>query len=229
MRYIFLIAILVIVFCCVPTIQAVPVTTAAQNIGSNTFNMTMTGGTPPCWFVWGLKSGYENWKTPNITSTSCSYIQRGSPVYAGETYYFKAVDSTGMSAIEQTVTTTALTPIPTPTIGAVIQNITEIGFDPLIVSQGSLTAYIWMGAPLGVIFGFIFFVIFGGIWIRTRSVSVVAILGLVVSTALLTVTATGIPIAGVGIQLPIAPELILLAQGVMYIMIAGIVTALVKK
>lgn len=200
--------------------HAAPTTLIATGIGSN--NITFNAGgsiTYPLWFVWGLSSGHEAWKTPNQT-TGTNYTQTGSPLYSMTTYYFRACDSTGCGA-EGSTTTTAVTPLPTITLGLALTNMTVSGFDPLIVTANALLPYQWLGAPIGVIFGWIFIAVFFAIWIRTRSVSVVSILGLISSGCLV--------VSSVGLKLPLPAELIAVAQMILYVTITACIVVLIKR
>ena len=201
-------------------VWAAPTTQAATAVGNN--NITFNAGgsiSYPLWFVWGLQPGYEAWKTPNQSSGS-NYTQTGSPLYSLTTYYFRACDSTGCGA-ELSTTTASVTPLPTITLGLALDNMSTSGFNMLIIAQNSLLPYQWLGMPIGVIFGWLFIVIFGAIWIRTRSVSVVSILGLISSGCLV--------VSSVGLQLPIPAELIAVAQMALYLTITACILILIKK
>lgn len=211
----FLVMLLTIGIC-----HAAPTTQAASLVGSN--NITFNAGgaiTYPLWFVWGLSSGHEAWKSPNLTSGT-EYTQSGSPLYSLTTYYFKACDPTGCGA-ELSTTTTAVTPLPTITLGLAITNMSVSGFDILMVTTNALLPYQWLGTPIGVIFGWIFIAVFFAIWIRTRSVSVVSILGLISSGCLV--------VSSVGLQLPIPAELIAVSQMILYVTITACIIVLIKR
>lgn len=201
-------------------VWAAPTTQAATAVGNNNITFNAGGSVSyPLWFVWGLQSGHEAWKTPNQSSGS-SYTQTGSPLYSLTTYYFRACDSTGCGS-ELSTTTASVTPLPTITLGLAIDNMSVSGFNMLVIAQNSLLPYQWLGMPIGVIFGWLFIIIFSAIWIRTRSVSVVSILGLISSGCLV--------VSSVGLQLPIPPELIAVAQMALYLTITACILILIKK
>jgi hypothetical protein len=210
---------LAVVWFLVVTANAIPSTNAPTAVGNNNFTMNMAGMSYPAWFVWGLHTNNEAWKTPNMTSGT-SYTQQGSPLYSLTTYYYRACDATGCGA-EQSVTTTAVTPLPTSTLGAAINNMTLNGFDIMMISTNFMLPYMWLGTPLGVIFAWMFIVVFLGIWIRTRSVSVVTFLGLISSTCLV--------VSGQGLNLPIPQELVIVGQMMLYLTITACIVIIIKK
>jgi hypothetical protein len=197
-----------------------PTTLAATSVGTN--NITFNAGgsiSYPLWFVWGYHVGNEAWITPNLTSGT-SYIQHGSPLYSLTQYYYRACDTTGCGA-DVGVITTSVTPLPTITLGLAITNMSVNGFDIIMISTNAMLPYQWLGAPIGVIFGWIFIAVFFAIWIRTRSVSVVSILGLISSGCLI--------VSSVGLKLPLPGELIAVSQMILYVTLSACILVLIKK
>ena len=220
MKHSLTIVIILICALLVVGVSAVPTTNAATMVGNN--NITMNAGgaiTYPLWFAWGLSTQHESWLTPNMTS-GANYTQTGSPLYSTTTYYIIACDATGCGN-EVSTMTTSVTPLPVTTLGLAINNVTQVGFNPLIMAQNAMLPYLWLGMPLGVLFGWIFLVIFVAIWIRTRSVAVVSFVGMLSSGCLVS--------SSVGLKLPLPPEMIAVAQMILYITITACIIVLVKK
>ncbi len=199
-------------------VSAVPTTGSSSLISSNNVTLTSTAATSATWFEYGMTSGYLTWKTPNFTATGAdTYWVHGSPLMAGQIYYWRACDVTGCG-VEKTFTLATATLAPQPTFGYVYQNVTESGFDPAIVAYDAVQPYFWV-APQPVVWGLLFMFIFMALWIRGRDTTVPAILGLIVGFMVFNPT--------YGVQLP--GEFIGLSQGLAYASLAGIVMGIFKK
>lgn len=162
--------------------SATPTTGVATDITSNGFNSTGTVITgTDCWGTWGDIAGGENWNTPNFTATAgtATIVFLGAPIYGGETVFFQVCDLTGCGN-ERTATIATITPMPATTYGIFMKNITNSRFNPLVISTSIQNSYSTV-APFIVVIGIalVFFMI--GIWTRTRSVRLIAILGIIIA------------------------------------------------
>lgn len=199
-------------------VSAAPVTGAVTLAGSNNMTLHSTGAVGITWFEYGLTSGYLSWKTPNATATD-PYEKwvYGSPLIAGQKYYVRACDTTGCGA-EVFATLAAATPAPQPTFGYIYQNLTESGFDPVIVAYDAVQPYFWV-APQPVIWGLLFFFMFAAMWMRGRDVLIPSILGMIAGFVAFNPTyGVAIPAVFVG-----------MSQGIVYASMAGIIMSIFKR
>ena len=201
---------------------ALPTTGAAADITSNGFNTTITGITgDSVWVYWGDYSGKENWITPNVTAVAGTATVQliGAPVYGGETIVFQACDSTGCGN-EVSVTLAAITPIPIYTFGQPIRNITNSRFNPQIIQNSLLSVYT-MVAPAVIMFGVAFLFFAFGIWMRTKSVRMMMILGLLIYPFIYLAN------AGLHLGIPLIAQSI--AVGLFAAALAGLLVSWMRK
>jgi len=211
-------AFLLVLFLC-SVVSALPTTGASSLISSNNVSLAATGVTAPAWFEYGMTSGSLIWRTPNETATG-AYTRRvyGSPLMAGQKFYYRICDSTGCGA-ESFFTLAVANPQPQTTFGNAYYNITESGFDPAIIALNAMSPYIWPVSSPSIVYGLVFLFVFAGLWIRGRDVTIPSILGLLVGFVILNpVYGMGIPAAFSGVS-----------QGIAYASIAGIIMGLFKK
>lgn len=218
MKHIYLI--LAVMMVLVSSVSALPTTGAASLIGSNNVTLTAAGVTTTAWFEYGMTSGALIWKSPNDTATG-AYSKRiyGSPLMGGQTFYYRACDVTGCGA-ELSFTMAVVTPQPQTTFGYIYQNVTESGFNPVLIGANAMAPYMWPVEPANsVVWGLIFLCIFAGLWMRGRDVTIPVILGFIVGFIALN------PVYGIGVPAPFSG----IAQGIVYASLAGIIMALFKK
>jgi len=220
MKYLGLILAFFIVCTC--TISAIPTTGVATGVTSNGFNSTATGVTgTEVWGRWGDISGSENWMTPPVVVTAgtgtVSFL--GAPLFGGEIVYFKVCDSTGCGN-EQTVTITAITPMPTTTYGQLLKNITNSRFNPIVISE-SMRSALTVAVPFTMVIGIALFFFVIGIWMRTKSVRMIAILGILIAPFVM--------LSGQGLYLGIPSMGILIVKGLLAAGLAGILFAFMRK
>jgi hypothetical protein len=202
--------------------SAIPSATPATAISSNNFTVAINGITgTQAWVTWGDGPGLENWISPiaDVTGASTSIDVIGSPLYGEETVYYQPCDTTGCGN-EQHLTLLTVTPVPTTTYAKLMRNITNSRFNPMVISQSLLSAYTTV-TPATVLFGIAFFFIMIGIWMRTRSVRLIAILGILISPFIMYTSAglqLGIPSVGVGV-----------AQGLLAAGLAGVLFSWIRK
>lgn len=144
------------------------------------------------WFVYGGRSGVYSSKTKNVTITSAGIINATikSGYYPGEPIYVRLANKDGYSSEEQTITLTAITPMPTTTYKAGATNITRTNLDPLKIMKELPNAYAdHMGAPshetgMLIFWGFVVSCIFIVLYLRSENVMTPALLGLVLGWVL---------------------------------------------
>ena len=211
---VFLISALVICSC----VSAVPTASAATSINSNGFNTTISGSSGDTWISWGDYPDKENWMS--VVQSGDGVIQViGAPIYGGEIIYFQPCDSSGCGA-EQTVSIPSITPIPTTTFKELLTNVTDSRFAPSAISDSLLSGYTQV-TPATVLFGIAFVFVMFGIWYRTKSVRLIAILGILISPFIMYGSNglyLGIPSLGIGI-----------AQGLLAAGIAGVLFSFIRK
>jgi hypothetical protein len=220
MKYLYLIPVLLIL--CAGVVSALPTTGAATGINSNGFNSTATGVTgTEVWGMYGDKPGYENWLVPPVPAAAgtglVSFI--GTPLFGGEVVYFQVCDSTGCGN-EQTVTIPAVTPMPTTTYGQLLKNITNSRFNPLVISA-SMQSALTVVAPFTIVIGIALFFFMIGIWMRTKSVRMIAILGILIAPFVM--------VSGQGLYLGIPSTGIFVIKGLLAAGLAGILFAFMRK
>lgn len=220
--FITLFILVVLIFNPFGIVSAVPVTGAAGDINSNGFNTTLTGVTgSDCWVFWGEFPGKENWVSPNATAVAGTVTVQviGAPIYGGETIVFQGCDSTGCGG-EQTVTIPAVTVMPTTTYSRLLRNITNSRFNPAIIGASLLSSYTSV-TPATIVFGIAFLFGVFGVWMRTKSVRLIAIIGILISPFIMYGSQglyLGIPLVGQGI-----------AQGLLAAGIAGVLLSFIRK
>lgn len=201
---------------------AAPTTGVATGITSNGFNSTLAGvsGTD-CWIEWGDFSGGENWATPNATAIagSADISVLGSPIYGGESVYFRGCDTTGCGN-ERQVTISVITPMPTTTFGKPLTNITRSRWDIRVVMFSLLSGYTTV-TPTTVLFGIAFLFLMIGIWMRTKSVRLIAVLGIIISPFIMYTS------SGLMLGMPSIGQAV--AQGLLAAGIAGVLFSFMRK
>jgi hypothetical protein len=201
---------------------AAPVAAPGGDINSNGFNVTATGVTgTDVWGEWGDLPGYQNWNTPNYSATAGTATVQflGTPIFGGEIVYYKVCDPTGCSA-EQHLTILAVTTMPTSTFGIPMRNITNSRFDPKVIIA-SLGSGLTTVAPFTVVIGIALFFFMIGVWFRTKSVKLIAILGILMAPFVMLGTT--------GLYLGIPSVGVLLAKGLVSLAIAGILFSWMRK
>ena len=214
---------LIAVFLLCGVVSAIPSVPAVSSITSNSAVFTNTGAGSPCWYMWGSQSnGMELWKTGNKTAVGgvCTAQINGSPLNSASIYYVKSYDTTGNSTLDTTFTTLAIVPNTITTYGAIYQNVSETGFNPMFIAANTLAPYYWVSSTV-FIWGFVFFIIYVGYWIRGRGVLIPVILGFCSGSLFLYSN------AGLGLGLPL--EFIAIAQGICYASVAGVLLNMIKK
>lgn len=206
----------------VSIVNAAPTTGIATGITSNGFNSTLTGVTgTDCWIEWGDFSGGQNWATPNATASAgtADVSVLGSPIYGGESVYFQGCDLTGCGN-ERQVTISAVTPMPTTTFGKPLTNITRSRWDIQVVMAGVVSGYTTV-TPATVLFGIAFLFLMIGIWMRTKSVRLIAVLGIIISPFIM-YTSNGLMLGMPSIGHAVA-------QGLLAAGLAGVLFSFMRK
>lgn len=213
----------------IPLVAAVPITASTINIGNNNFTLRCTGASGETYFKWGDDPNKLIVWTANSTPKvgAVSYNEYGAPILPSHTYYATACDETGCDATPATFSTTAYTPIATSTLGAAVDNMTASKFNLLYMPYHIATPYSWLFPSdtrqmgLTVVFGMMFFFIYVGLWLRTRSVATGVIMGML--------TASFVLFANEGLMLGIPAEFQSMAQALLYASLAGVFLAFLKK
>jgi hypothetical protein len=215
----YIIIILILIISLVSSVFALPTTQAATLIGYNNVTVDMTGGTLPMYYKWGQVSGSYSWQSENLSTST--YIISGSPLLGNTQFYYKACDSTGCGG-ELSFTTLPITPQVQTTFGISIDNITTSHFKIPVISDNVLKAYFWLIPSFpSIVWGLLFMGIFFGLWIRGRDLTVPVILGLIIGTFVM--------FGDTGLKLGIPVEFQMMAQGLTYAALAGIVLAFFKR
>lgn len=209
--------------------SAVPNTLPATLVGNNNFTLNGNGvAAGYYYFQWGVDTVYMPINTMNKTTTggAVSYLESGSPITPSTKYYFRLCDSTGCDPTPETLTTTARVPVPQTTLGHSLDNMTESRFNVLYMPENIAWPYTVLmpenrQTMLMIVVMVVMFFMYAGFWLRARSVSTGVTLGLVMIGFLLS------PKTGLQIGLP--PELLGIAEGVMYASIAGVIMSILKK
>jgi hypothetical protein len=204
-------------------VHASPNTLPVTLIGSNNATLSASGADTTGWFIWGTNSDNEYWITPNQTlnGSTFSYRIHSSPLFGNTLYYVKACDINGCGN-EISFTTLSVTPMPTVNIGGFYTNITESGFDPLMMMYNIGGPYVWNGqTPITIVFMLVFSPLFIGVWARSRNVLVSLILGFITGSFFL--------YANQGLGLGMPPEIISVAQAFCYIAFAGCVVYIIHR
>lgn len=203
-------------------VNAIPTTGIATDITSNGFNSTLTGVTgTECWIMWGDGPGLENWATPPVTAVAgtAQVSVLGSPIYGGESVYYQGCDSTGCGN-ERQVTIAAITPMPTTTFGQPLTNITRSRWDIRVVVFSLWAGYTTV-TPQTVLIGIAFFFIMIGIWMRTKSVRLIAVLGIIISPFIMYTS------SGLMLGMPSIGQAV--AQGLLAAGLAGVLFSFMRK
>lgn len=206
----------------VSIVSAVPITGVATGISSNGFNVSATGVTgTEAWVMWGDYTGMENWASVPATSVAgtANITVLGAPIYGGEYIYYQACDETGCGN-ELTISITSITPMPTTTHGILMRNITKSRFDPLVITQSLWSGYTQV-TPSTVVFSIALMFFMIGIWFRTKSVRLIAVVGILISPFVMFGSQglyLGIPSIGIGI-----------AQGLLAAGLCGIMFSFARK
>jgi hypothetical protein len=205
-------------------VSALPTTGAAGDVNSNGFNVSVVGAaaSEPVWIFYGDYSGKENWISPPVTSDGAGTATvpvLGAPLFGGEHVVFQACDATGCGG-EMTVTIPAVTVMPTATFGQLIRNITNSRFNPSVIGASLLSGYTAQ-TPASVVFGVmgLFFAI--GIWMRTKSVRLMAILAILLSPMVM--------FAGQGLYLGMPVVAQSIATGLLAAGISGILLSFIRR
>jgi hypothetical protein len=213
------ILIFILIINLISSVMAVPTTQAATLIGYNNATVDMSGGATPMYYKWGQVSGSLSWQSENLSTSTYTIV--GSPLLGNTKFYYKACDSTGCGN-ELSFTTLPITPQVQTTYGVSLDNITrgQLGID--IISENVLEAYFWLIPSFpSIVWGLLFFGIYIGLWIRERDLVVPVILGLI--------TGTFVMYGDVGLNLGIPIEFQMMAQGLTYAALAGILLSVVKR
>lgn len=203
-------------------VSAIPNTGVATGITSNGFNSTLTGVTgTDCWIEWGDFPAGENWATPNATAVAgtVDIPVLGSPIYGGESVYYTGCDLTGCGN-EQRVTIAAITPMPTTTFGKPLTNITRSRWDIQVIMFSLLSGYTTV-TPSTVLFGIAFLFLMIGIWMRTKSVRLIAVLGIIISPFIMYTS------SGLMLGMPSIGQAV--AQGLLAAGLAGVLFSFMRK
>jgi hypothetical protein len=233
--FICLVIVILLAFVGVVGAALTPETTEATNVGNNNFTLNCNGGFGQIYFKYGTDPSHLNIWTQQVTPSggspySASTTETGSPIMPSTTYYFTACSVTyGCAWNTLSFTTLALVPIPTSTLGNAITNMTKSRFNLLYLPANIAIPYGWLfpsdassqSTALMIVFGMMFFFIYVGLWLRTRSVATGVIIGLLTSSFIL--------FADQGLMLGIPPEFSAIAQGLLYASLAGILLAWLKK
>jgi hypothetical protein len=213
-------------------VGALPTTLAASDIGNNNFTLNASGANGTTFFKYGTNPARLNLWTSSGTPDGSGYyssVEVGSPIMPSTLYYVSACDSTGCSANNVSFTTLAAVPLANTTMGAAISNMTKNRFNLLYLPANIAIPYGWLfpsdtgsqSTALQIVFGMIFFFIYVGLWLRTRSVATGVIIGLLTSSFIL--------FSNQGLNLGIPIEFIAIAQGLLYASLAGVILAWLKK
>jgi hypothetical protein len=207
-------------------VHAVPTGSAAGDVTSNQFNVTVTGSDGgDTWIAWGQLSKSYPWASEYHTGNAVITVY-GAPIIGGSTIYYVACDSTGCDATERSVTISAITPMPTTTFGNAFKVLSGRHFAITSILPQITTGYLINGMPAMVFWGIIWVAIFFGFWFRTRSVRLAFIVGLLLAEVLVTpLPSTGMN--ALGFSLPLAFQLV--AQGLMAVALAGILISWMRK
>ena len=212
-----------------PVVSAIPTTGAATNIGNNNFTLSCAGASGDTFAKWGTHAVNSKVWTANATAAggAASFDVFGAPIAPSTTYYAACCDSSGCDSTPISFTTSAYTPLATSTLGNAIDNMTRSRFNILYIPEHILTPYAWVFPEdervmgLTVVFGVMFFFVYVGLWLRTRSVATGIVMGLL--------TASFVLFANEGLNLGIPVEFQAVAQGLLYASMAGVFLAFLKK
>ena len=215
-KYFGLIAVIILL---IRIASAVPVTGAATAVGTNNATVSCVGGTN-WWVQWGATQNVY-W-TSSQQSAGTTYRIHESPLTGNTLFYYQCCDSTGCGALASFMTG-VVTPLPTQTIGSMYENMTENGYNLPYMAANLMSPYLWNSKmPITIVFMLLFSPIFLGVWLRSRSALVALLLGFITGSFILTAQASNI-----GISMP--PEVIAIAQAMIYIAFAGSVLYILHR
>lgn len=220
---------LVLLLLMVCSVSAVPVTSAVTNIGNNNFTLSCTGATGDVYFKYGTDSSRLNYWTMNVTSVAgaATSNEYSSPIQPSTPYYVTACDASGCDVTPVSFTTLAISPVPTTTLGLAVTNMTKNRFNMMYLPANVMIPYGWLfpsdlqQSGYTIVFGTLLFFVYVGLWLRSRSVAPVAVIGLLTSFAFL--------YANQGLNLGIPVEFVAMSQALLYASLAGLLLALLKK
>ena len=202
---------------------AIPTTGAATAIASNNFTVAVGGASGDAFVVFGGSSGVYNFASSNYTVSGgvASVTVWGAPLLGGTTYYYVACDSTGCASDEKTVTLPQVTPIPTTTFGVYYDTIASHHFAIDDIAPNILPGYTATGVSSTVVWGIMFVMIFIGFWLRTKSVRLTFIVGILMAVMFIT------PSTGLYLGVPLSFQVV--AQCLIAAALAGIVFAFARN
>jgi hypothetical protein len=208
----------------IPMVSAAPTAGAATAVSAGNFTVPVAGITgTDFWVNYGQYSGDNmlTWGTGNITASGAAQNVDiiGAPIIGESTLYYIACDATGCSA-ENSVVIPSITPLPQTTFGNALRNITQNRFNVQMVGYQIIQGYI---TPSGwtVFWGLFFFGIMLGTWLRTRSVRLIAILGICISPFIMN------PATGLFLGIPLEGQQ--LASGLLWASLAGVLLSFIRR
>lgn len=218
------IILLAVLVTCVQCAYAAPTTGAATDATSKNLTFHATGAVGNTWWEYG--QDYLIWKTQNATPVAgvAALTQSGLPLMAGQTYSYKACDSTGCGLTLSTALL-SVTPNPTSTYGRTLDNITSRNLDIGVVAGSLPEAYTQTpggGIKSELVFGVLLFFVFTGLWMRQRETIIPLLLGLIGSGMLIYTGANG---SSVGVPV----EFVIFAMLLVSLGLTGILTGMFKR
>ena len=153
------------------------IASAATGATSNSFNVSVNGpAVSEVWVLFGSQSGIHNWQSEvyDMSATNTTVVVQGSPLYGGETVYYKACTAAGCTA-QSSVTLLSVTTVPTLEAKRIMQNITRSRFN-LNTIQVSLVQTLSQSAPFIVMIGWALLFFGIGMWYRNRGIALLSIM-----------------------------------------------------
>jgi hypothetical protein len=216
----------ILFFLSVHTVCGIPNGLSVSAIGNNNVTFSANSAESEAWFEYGMTPATLVVWTQNVTAGGAyTWTEIGSPLTSSEKYYVAACDQDGCSATT-TFTMLAMTPIPLTTYGYIISNASENRFNPIIIASNTLAPYAWIfpttaqGLGISIVTALLLFAVFFGLAIRTRSVVVPIVIGLISAPYFL--------YSNQGLLWGIPPEFTAVAQGITYACVAGILLVILK-
>lgn len=225
-----LLPVLILILLSLPVIAgAIPSGTTATDVGNNNVTFSATGfDAAGGWFEYGMTPATLNvWTTVQAGGGAITWIEYGSPLTSGETYYVAGCDATGCDPSPVSFTMLNATPLPATTFGYIITNATAVKFNPLIISMNLFLPYAWLfpqsatALGISIMVALVLFAVYYGLAVRTRGVAVPVIMGVIGAPYLL--------YANQGMNLGIPVEFQGIAQGIFYASLAGIILVILRK
>jgi hypothetical protein len=216
-----ILGIILAVILVVQAVAAAPVTGAATLIGPRNVTVSAAGVTTEGWFLYGETCGHESWSTSTVTEVggNIEITITGNPLYPQVQYCYKACDATGCGA-SLTFTMPTPTPIPQTTLGRMLTNMTQSHLNPVYASTWILDPYTWV-SPIAVVVGLTLFAYYFGLWWRNRGTAIPAIVGIITGGFMIYGTS--------GLRLGVPVEFVMVAEGILYASIAGLLLSLIKR